>query len=438
MSNRQFYDSGAKKAELADRADKEGRYQDAIDLYYQALQAFQVGLRHESMPSTTCIITKHTEAYMKRIDQLKLLQKEYPESSPPSLSNHQKSSRTLKTGVMTGNGSLLGEEASSSGSNSSSVAQLDEKQRVTWQDIIGLEKVKDILHQSVVLPREMPHIFEGNRQPVQSILLYGPPGTGKTQIARALAYESQMAFFVVTASDIINKYIGESERNTRQMFETVREHRPCILFIDEIDALCKDRENSGDKTNTVQEFLTQMDGITNNLDGILFMGNTNAPWLLDHGIRRRFNKRIYVALPSIEERLALLYYYLAKNVNDIGEPIESNALLELVEQMVHYSGADIKEFVRSAYEKTLQCITEATHFKPARQGEEVVVIPCHATDPNARPLLYAAIYDKSKIRAPALTIDMLQETIQDCKPSVNEEDLKKYETWTTHYGENAT
>jgi vacuolar protein-sorting-associated protein 4 len=437
MSNRQFYDSGAKKAELADRADKEGRYQDAIDLYYQALQAFQVGLRHEKMPSTTCIITKHTEAYMRRIDQLKLLQKEHPEP-PTSVLNHQKTSKTLKAGVvMTENDSTLDEEACSD-SSSPAVTQLGEKQCVTWQDIIGLEKVKAILHQSVVLPREMPHIFEGNRQPVQSILLYGPPGTGKTQIARALAYESQMAFFVVTASDIINKYIGESERNTRQMFETVRQNRPCILFIDEIDALCKDRENSGDKTNTVQEFLTQMDGITNNLDGILFMGNTNAPWLLDHGIRRRFNKRIYVALPSIEERLALLCYYLAKNVNDIGTPIENEPLLMLVEQMTHYSGADIKELIRSAYEKTLQCITEATHFKPAKQGEEVVVIPCHSTDPSARPLLYSAIHDKSKIRAPALTMEMLQEAIRDCKPSVNEKDLEKYETWTRHYGENAT
>lgn len=432
MTNRQFYESGNKKATEAVKADQEGRFSDAIYLYQQALIHYQTGLYYEKMPSTGRIITTHTEAYMKRVEELQFLLKanEVEPDNPISPQQQQHASQVMNNEM---NNNDPDRE------NNQSIAEMQVKPNVTWKDIIGMSKIKTILYQSVILPREMPHIFVGNRQPSRSILLYGPPGVGKTEIAKALANESNMAFFVITSTDIINKYIGESERNVRRMFETIRQHRPCILFIDEIDSLCKDRSDSNDKTNTIQEFLTQMDGITNNLEGILFMGNTNRPWVLDDGILRRFNRRIYVPLPDLGERFELLQYYLSKNKDDVDSSITDEALLELSGEMQHFSGSDIKSFIHSAYQKTISLITDATHYKAIKDKDgQVFVIPCESNEPGAKSCLYSQIKDKTKIHAPSITIKHLKETMSICKPSVNLSYLEKYENWTKEYGEDAS
>ena len=149
------------------------------------------------------------------------------------------------------------------------------------------------------------------------ILLYGvlylmivqPPGTGKTFLAKACATECEGTFFSVSSSDLISKFVGESERLIKELFQMSREQRPSIIFIDEVDSMTSARDGAGanEASSRVKtEFLVQMQGVGNNNDQVLVLGATNLPWSLDPAIRRRFEKRIYIPLPEFNGRLSLV------------------------------------------------------------------------------------------------------------------------------------
>lgn len=164
----------------------------------------------------------------------------------------------------------------------------------------GLEEAKAALQEAVILPTKFPQFFDEARKSWSGILLYGPPGTGKSFLAKACATEADATFFSVSSSDLMSKWMGESERLVKSLFEMAREQKPSIIFIDEIDSLCGARtEGSNDSSRRVlTEFLVQMQGVGSNNDKLLVLGATNTPWELDSAIRRRFEKRIYIALPG--------------------------------------------------------------------------------------------------------------------------------------------
>merc|ERR1719359_1866758 len=183
-------------------------------------------------------------------------------------------------------------------------AILSETPNVSWDDVAGLESAKEALKEAVILPIKFPHLFTGKRTPWRGILLYGPPGTGKSFLAKAVATEANSTFFSVSSSDLVSKWMGESERLVKQLFAMARENAPSIIFIDEIDSLCGTRgEGESEASRRIKtEFLVQMNGVGNDDTGVLVLGATNLPWALDLAIKRRFEKRIYIPLPEPDAR----------------------------------------------------------------------------------------------------------------------------------------
>jgi len=193
---------------------------------------------------------------------------------------------------------------------------------VKWEDISGLENAKNALKEAVILPIRFPEIFTGARKPWKGILLYGPPGTGKTFLAKACATEANGTFFSITASDLMSKYVGESEKLIKSLFNLAREKKPSIIFIDEIDSMCGKRgDGDGNEASrrVKTEFLVQMQGVGKDDQGILVLGATNTPWDLDPAIRRRFERRIYISLPEKEARYGMLKRGFKDNQNNITE-----------------------------------------------------------------------------------------------------------------------
>ena len=142
-----------------------------------------------------------------------------------------------------------------------------EKPKIQWSDVAGLEGAKEALKEAVILPIKFPHLFTGNRKPWKGILLFGPPGTGKSYLAKAVATEANNStFFSVSSSNLVSKWLGESEKLVKNLFEMARQHRPSIIFIDEIDSLCSSRSDTESESarRIKTEFLVQMQGLAHN------------------------------------------------------------------------------------------------------------------------------------------------------------------------------
>lgn len=217
---------------------------------------------------------------------------------------------------------------------------VSEKPQVTFDDVAGLEDVKKVIEKRVIYPRMYPEITKKYKKKAGGgVLLYGPPGTGKTMIARAIAAELDAVFFSVKCSDIMNKWVGEAEKNLQRLFEAARNYSRSVIFMDETDAIISKRGSDSAVVNRViQEFLVQVDGFQSKDNCLLLLGATNRPWDIDRAALRngRFGELIYVGLPDTPARAKILKDAL------LGVPIdESINLDEVAAKMEGFSGADI-------------------------------------------------------------------------------------------------
>ncbi|KAG2428803.1 hypothetical protein HXX76_011503 [Chlamydomonas incerta] len=222
---------------------------------------------------------------------------------------------------------------------------------VRWEDIAGLDSAKRLIKEAVVMPIKYPQLFTGLLAPWKGVLLYGPPGTGKTLLAKAVATECRTTFFNISASSIISKWRGDSEKLVRVLFELARYHAPSTIFLDEIDALMAARGGEGEHEASRRmktELLIQMDGLARGGELVFVLTATNLPWELDMALLRRLEKRILVPLPNTAARRAMFATLLAGRCSpDVSPDL-------LAERTEGYSGSDVAVVAKEAAMRPLR------------------------------------------------------------------------------------
>ncbi|MER6948272.1 ATP-binding protein [Nonomuraea sp. NPDC000554] len=229
-----------------------------------------------------------------------------------------------------------------------------ERSGLTFADVAGMDTVKEALRVKLLLPIQQPELFAAyGKRAGGGVLLYGPPGAGKTHLARAAAGELGASFVSVGLADILDMYIGSSERNLRATFELARRNRPCVLFFDEVDALAARRSDmrQAHTRQIVNQFLAELDGVDQNAnEGVLVLAATNAPWYVDVAFRRpgRLDQPVFVPPPDAAARAAILRI-LCRN-----KPLAEMDFDAVARVTDHFVGADLKGLVDRAVEAKLQ------------------------------------------------------------------------------------
>jgi katanin p60 ATPase-containing subunit A1 len=274
---------------------------------------------------------------------------------------------------------------------------------VTWDSIAGLEDVKKLLRQNLVILPMRPDIAHGLLSPWRSVLFYGPPGTGKTFLAKAVATECHRTFFNITSATITSKWLGESEKLIQYLFDLAEEMAPSTVFFDEIDSLASQRGTANEDETSRRmkaQLLTKFEGIDSSPepDKIFVLAATNFPWDLDEALLRRFQKRVYIPLPDRIGRVALLRMHL-EEITDERFDAEKWA-----DRLDGYSCADIANLCRDAAQRVFH------HQMELLDTQQWVNMPVHE----------AQVIVKDDDFAWAMT---------KRKSSVNRAQLRRYEEW---------
>ena len=240
-------------------------------------------------------------------------------------------------------------------------------ERIVFEDVGGLDEVKQQVRRRIITPFLRPSLFERfKRRSGGGILLYGPPGCGKTLLARATAGECGASFHNVAITDVLDMYIGESERKLHAIFEHARRTAPSVVFFDEIEAIGGRRQHSRESAsaNLVSTFLTELDGFAQNNHGVLILGATNVPWAVDAAFRRpgRFDRVLFVPPPDEAARQRILELQLT------GRPTTGTLDLRALARLTSgFSGADLRNLVETAVDEAIEQSIEDGREIPLRQ-----------------------------------------------------------------------
>uniref|UniRef100_A0A8C3UHP5 vesicle-fusing ATPase n=1 Tax=Catharus ustulatus TaxID=91951 RepID=A0A8C3UHP5_CATUS len=428
----------------ATEEDKAKNYEEALRLYQHAVEYFLHAIKYEahSDKAKESIRAKCMQ-YLDRAEKLK----EYLRSKD----------RHGKRPVREAQNDNKGSDSDSEGENPEKKklqeqlmgAIMMEKPNVRWSDVAGLEGAKEALKEAVILPIKFPHLFTGKRTPWRGILLFGPPGTGKSYLAKAVATEANNStFFSVSSSDLMSKWLGESEKLVKNLFELARQHKPSIIFIDEVDSLCGSRnENESEAARRIKtEFLVQMQGGWGPIPGMggsrQNLGIQRIPGACSEPSVRRcgkqFEKRIYIALPDEAARAQMFRLHLGNTPHSL---TDAN-IQELARKTERYSGADISIIVRDALMQPVRKVQSATHFKKVRGPSRTtpgalvddLLTPCSPGDPGAMEMTWMEV-PSDKLMEPIVCMSDMLRSLATTRPTVNDEDLLKVKKFTEDFGQ---
>ncbi|KLU90895.1 vacuolar protein sorting-associated protein 4 [Magnaporthiopsis poae ATCC 64411] len=435
-----------KAAAKLDGPARVAQYQAAYDLYMDAFELFMKAIKWEKSPKIKEILRARIGEYMDRAEELKgyLADAEGKRKKPGMMGANGSSTGGTADGKADdggdGNAAKLDDDSKKLRSALAG-AILQDRPDVKWEQVAGLENAKAALKEAVLLPIKFPHLFKGARKPWKGILLYGPPGTGKSYLAKALATEAKSTFFSVSSSDLVSKWMGESERLVKQLFAMARENKPSIIFIDEVDALCGPRgEGESEASRRIKtEMLVQMDGVGKDSEGVLVLGATNIPWQLDSAIRRRFQKRVHISLPDAAARADMFKI----SVGETPTELSSDDYRKLALKSEGFSGSDISIVVQDALMQPIRKIQQATHFKRVtckvkkEDSDEYVTkekwTPCSPGDKAAQEMMWEQV-ESDELQEPSLDVRDFERSLASSRPTVSGEDLKRNSEWTAEFG----
>lgn len=436
MSNTDFLGRAIDVVKKAIEQDTAGEYEKAYQMYYQALELFMLALKWEKNAKSKEMIRSKAAEYMERAEKLKnhlADQDKANKRKPAAMGANGKASNGAGKGKDDEDDEQDPEAKKLQGALAGAI--LTDKPNIKWEDVAGLEGAKEALKEAVILPIKFPHLFTGKRQPWKGILLYGPPGTGKSYLAKAVATEANSTFFSVSSSDLVSKWMGESERLVKQLFNMARDNRPSIIFIDEIDALCGPRgEGESEASRRIKtELLVQMDGVGRDSKGVLILGATNIPWQLDAAIRRRFQRRVHISLPDLPARTKM--FELAVGTTPC--ELKNEDFRTLAKLSEGYSGSDISIAVQDALMQPVRKIQTATHYRKVMvdvDGEQKErLTPCSPGQEGAIEMSWTDIETDQLLEPPLLVKDFIK-AIKGARPTVSKEDLDRNADWTKEFG----
>lgn len=393
MANSSLYQYASKYAQKAYDQDQAGNYKSAFQNYLKAAEILQQLISFTSNPQLKNMYFLKSKEYLARAKELK------DQGMQPADTGRKKRSPSKRSSK----DSDESDEDKDELEDAIDEIIIVEKPNVKMSNVAGLEEAKRALREAIILPMKRPDLFKGARNPWKGILLFGPPGTGKTLLARAVATEVDATFFNVSASSIISKWLGESEKLVDQLFETAQERQPSLIFIDEIDSIASTRGGGGehDAMRRVKTTLmTQMSGVTSKKeDRVVVIGATNLPWEIDPAFRSRFEKRIYINLPDLPARSKIF------EIHSKGIEIEDTVDFQLIGEMSDgYSGRDIQLICR-----------------------EAVMMP-------VRELDVSGALDDPEIQARAVKTQDYMDAFEKIKPSVAPEELLRHRDWAEEFG----
>ncbi len=250
---------------------------------------------------------------------------------------------------------------------------IESRIREGFESVGGMEAVKEQIRLKILYPLEHAEMYAAYGKKIGGgILLYGPPGCGKTHLARATAGEVKAGFLSVGINDVLDMWIGNSEKNLHSIFDRARRSKPCVLFFDEVDALGASRSDmrrSGGR-QMINQFLSELDGVETNNEGVLILAATNTPWHLDSAFRRpgRFDRVIFVPPPDAVGREAVLKIHLR------GKPTDCVDYAKIAAKTDGFSGADLKAVIDACVEFKLSEAIASGMPKPITTSDLLTVL----------------------------------------------------------------